>query len=139
MRTILFIAYLFSSLTVCGHDTELSIKITNIKNIEGKVDIGIYNYGENFPKVGKDYKNIILDVDSSTVIYKIDNLPEGEYAIAVFHDKNSDGVCNKNFLGIPTEGYGFSNNVKPLFSAPSFDKTKFTLKGSVTITISLIY
>ena len=137
-KLFLLIALLFSALTLFGQNTKLTIKITNIKEPKGKIEIGLYNNGEKFPEVGGELKKIILDADSSTVIYTIENLPEGNYAVAVYHDENSDGECNTNFLGIPKEPYGFSNNVRPLFSAPSFKKTKFTLKGSVTITIKLI-
>ena len=50
-------------------------------------------------------------------------IPKGAYALALFHDSNSNGILDKNFLGIPSERYGFSNNVHPLFSEPSFSST----------------
>jgi len=67
------------------------------------------------------------------------NIPAGSYAVAIFHDENSDGVCNTNFLGIPEEGYGFSNNIKPLLSAPTFDEAKVSVKKDTEIEIHLIY
>ena len=68
----------------------------------------------------------------------IDDLPNGEYAIALYHDVNADGICNLNLISIPKEPYGFSNNVKPVFSAPTFESTKFALNSDKTIQIDLI-
>ena len=56
-------------------------------------------------------------------------LPHGEYAIAVFVDLNGNGKMDKNFLGIPKEQYGFSNNVMGKMAAPSFEQAKFEVKG----------
>ena len=56
-------------------------------------------------------------------------LPHGEYAIAVFVDLNGNGKMDKNFLGIPKEQYGFSNNVMGKMAAPSFEQAKIEVKG----------
>jgi uncharacterized protein (DUF2141 family) len=66
-------------------------------------------------------------------------IQQGEYAIALYHDKNNNAVCDSNFFGIPTEGFGFSNNVRPFLSAPSFRKAKINLVEDTTIFIWLIY
>ena len=64
-------------------------------------------------------------------------LPNGEYAIAVFVDVNGNKKIDKNFLGIPKEQYGFSNNAMGRMSAPTFEQAKFTVKGSTTHSILL--
>jgi len=56
----------------------------------------------------------------------------------LFHDEDSDGEMDKNFLGIPQEKYGFSNNVEPVISAPSFEETKINLTKNTSIEIKLI-
>ncbi len=48
------------------------------------------------------------------------DLPAGEFAVAVFHDENDNGELDSNFLGIPTEGYGFSRNATGTFGPPGF-------------------
>ena len=63
--------------------------------------------------------------------------PHGEYAIAVFVDLNGNGKMDKNFLGIPKEQYGFSNNVMGRMSAPSFDQAKFMVTGPTIQNIKL--
>lgn len=54
------------------------------------------------------------------------DLPKGDYAIALFQDANSNGILDKNFLGIPKEKYGFSG--KKVFGKPDFSDAVFTLK-----------
>ena len=64
-------------------------------------------------------------------------LPHGEYAISLFVDSNGNKKIDKNFLGIPKEQYGFSNNVMGRMSAPSFDQAKFVVIGPTTQNIKL--
>ena len=118
---------------------EINIVIPNLNNVKGKIQIGLYNTKENFPKIGKEYKTFSIKVEDGTFKYTIKNLPSGEYAIALFHDENSDGVCNANFFGVPTESYGFSNNIKPFLSAPSFHETKFRLDKARALSIKLFH
>jgi uncharacterized protein (DUF2141 family) len=55
----------------------------------------------------------------------------GTYAFAVYHDANSNGKWDHNLLG-QIEGFGFSNNPRTMFSAPSYDQVKFEARGSET-------
>ena len=64
-------------------------------------------------------------------------LTPGEWAVALTQDTNNNDKLDKNFLGIPTEPYAFSNNVRPRFAAPKFAECKFVVSGPgkvVTIT-----
>ena len=64
-------------------------------------------------------------------------LPYGEYAVTLFVDFNGNQKLDKNFLGIPKEQYGFSNNVMGRMSPPTFDQAKFTIVGPTTQNIKL--
>ena len=64
-------------------------------------------------------------------------IPHGEYAISLFIDSNGNKKIDKNFLGIPKEQYGFSNNVMGRMSAPTFDQAKFLVAGPTTQNIKL--
>jgi uncharacterized protein (DUF2141 family) len=70
-------------------------------------------------------------------ICQFNDIPPGVYAVAVFHDENANGKLDKNFLGIPREGYGASNNVRPKMSAPAFKDAAFTVKAGATTTLSI--
>lgn len=118
-------------------NNDLTIVITNIKKVCGTIQIGIYNKKENFPKIGKEFRKLSVKVEGKEFKYTVKDLPPGNYAIALYHDYNSDGTCNTNLIGVPTESYGFSNNIKPFLSAPSFQDTKFShlKKSAVYITL----
>ena len=67
-------------------------------------------------------------------------LPPGRYAVAVLHDENSNHRLDRNLIGWPKEGFGFSNNPKVNLSSPSFDTAAMQVTCPVTkITIHLIY
>jgi uncharacterized protein (DUF2141 family) len=67
-------------------------------------------------------------------------IPPGRYAIAVMHDENENHKLDKNFLGIPKEGFGFANNPRIGMSAPSFDAAAHQVNCPETdVEIRLIY
>jgi uncharacterized protein (DUF2141 family) len=70
------------------------------------------------------------------VVLKFD-LPAGEYAVQVLHDENDNGKLDTNFMGMPTEGYGFSNNPQVMRRA-HFDEAKFPLgEAAASIVVRL--
>lgn len=116
---------------------KLTLNIINIKSVKGNVEIGIFNKAESFLSEKSQYLKKIIKVNSSKISH-VFNVPNGNYAIAVFHDENGNGMMDKNFVGMPKEPYGFSNNFKPTVSAPKFHQTKFEVNGNKTINITLI-
>jgi uncharacterized protein (DUF2141 family) len=139
MKYIYLIFFALWCQVLYSQTSNLYIAITKIEGTDGQIVIGLYNNKESFPLVDKQYKQLFTDVKSFSGIYTIENLPVGEYAVAIFHDENSDNICNTNIFGIPKEGYGFSNNYRPIISKPDFDDCKFDLQIDRTITIELIY
>ena len=63
----------------------------------------------------------------------------GEYAVAVHHDANANGKLDANFLGIPKEGYGVSNDARPTFRAPKFSEARVVISRDTTLTVRLAY
>lgn len=138
MKYLITIILIFS-LMASAKAANLTITVTNIKETKGSIVIGIFNNKESFPKNGRETKQLFIAADADEVTKTITGLPDGEYAIAIYHDKNSDGVCNKNILGIPQEGFGFSNNFKPRLKSPAFADVKFNVKENAHILIKLLY
>ena len=137
MKIIKLIIILFFQANLIAQHSDLNVKITNIKEVKGQLEIGVYNKPELFPKVDKQYKVFYIKVTASNMNYTIKGLKHGQYALAIFHDLNSDTICNRNIMGIPTEKYGFSNNVRPFLSAPSFEDAAINLNSKKTIIIQL--
>ena len=117
----------------------INVEISGIEDPKGLMSIGLYSDEKGFPDDGKEYKGTDVKVTGQTVVYTFKAVPFGTYTIAVFHDTNSNGKLDKNFLGIPKEGYAFSNNVFGTFGPPDFKDTSFELTGSKTINIQMRY
>ena len=116
---------------------KLSIHISGISKIKGSLFIAVFRATDDFPVFGKQYKGIVKEVEGKSQNYTFDNLPEGEYALAIYQDVNRNKILDKNLLGIPTEIYGFSNNARRTFSAPSFQEAKFKLNRDLQQTVFL--
>jgi len=71
------------------------------------------------------------------VIFK--NLPEKTYAVCVFHDEDSDGKLKTNWLGMPREGVGSSNNAKGRLGPPRFSAAAFPLAVTLRIVVAVTY
>jgi len=109
----------------------LIIKITGLRSEKGQVKIALFNSSETWLGDHPAY-NTTIDVVSQSVSWKLNDVPTGDYGIAVFHDENKNGKMDKHFLGIPQEAYGFSNNMRVTFGPPSWDKSKFVVQGPTT-------
>ena len=121
-----------------GQDAKLTIHVTNIDEVEGQILVAIFDKPDGFPDRKYMYDYIIHPVTANEHVLVFEDLPLGYYAISMLHDANMDMQPNFNFIGFPTEGFGFSNNVRPVFKAPSFEKTKFEIIEDQEINIKLI-
>lgn len=116
--------------------TEFKLIIEGIGKIEGEIRIAMFDSKEKYTK--DPIHAIVLTADSTTVIWEEERLPFGEYAIAVYHDKNENGKIDTNLLGIPKEDYGFSNNARGRFGPASWEDSKFKVEDqSFTTTIRI--
>jgi len=132
---LLFLTFILLFSGVKTHT--LSIHISGISKIKGSLFIAIFRATDDFPVFGKQFKGIVKEVEGKSQNYTFDNLPEGEYALAIYQDENRNKILDKNLLGIPTEIYGFSNNARRNFSAPSFQEAKFKLNRDLQQTVFL--
>lgn len=114
----------------------LTVLIQGVPSSQGEIRVGVYDSPAKFrSKTGVAYQQIqAAKMGNMTV--KLRLLP-GSYAVAVFHDANSNGKLDTNFLGIPTEAYGFSNNARGSFGPPDFKDCLITITGPTTISIRL--
>ena len=136
----LFIGYASAQVNHTDKTTaDLTVTIKNINKFEGVIVVGVYNSEDAWLQIGKEYRGAKVEITATTVTYIFKDLPFGTYAISIFHDKNSDDECNRNWIGIPTEGYCFSNNYKPLIGAPKFSEAEFKFSSQMSIFLNMIY
>ncbi|MEI6851609.1 MAG: DUF2141 domain-containing protein [Bacteroidota bacterium] len=106
----------------------LLVLVRGFKSTEGSLRVALFNKGETFPD-SDAYKTSITEISANEELIKFENLPYGDYAVAVIHDINNDAKLDKNILGIPTEGYGFSNNAMGKYGPPTFLQSSFVFAG----------
>jgi len=115
-----------------------NVEVTSLKADKGYVFFGLYDKEKGFLDSKSQIATAKVKATGQKVDYTFKNLPDGDYAIAVYQDVNSNGKCDKNIIGYPTEGFGFSQNYRPKLSAPNFDEVKMTINRSSKISIALI-
>ncbi|DAB29507.1 MAG TPA: hypothetical protein CFH84_09205 [Sulfurimonas sp. UBA12504] len=116
--------------------SDIFVEVENLQNECKILKIGLYNSKESFPTIDKAYKNLDLKVLSSKINHTFLNIPNGTYAIALFCDENQNSLLDKNFIGIPKEAFGFSNNPK-VFRKPNFEDAKFELNNNKNLKIEV--
>ncbi len=119
----------------------LNIRVDGLKNQKGKICLSIFSSSQGFPSNSKRaLKAQCLKVTQTPQTVTFPNLKAGNYAVAIFHDANGDNNLNSNALGIPTEGFGFSQNPRIRTGAPKFGDSAVLVAGSSTdIQIQLQY
>ena len=116
---------------------DLGITIHPVRSDTGSLMIGLYDTGEGFRAAVANsteagllndrsrVAGIALRAGSGPQTIVINGLRPGRYAVIAFHDENDDGKLGQSAWGVPTEGYGFSNNARGFLSAPSFASAAF--------------
>jgi uncharacterized protein (DUF2141 family) len=134
-----FLATLLVFAIVPAVAAELTVTVDNLRNSKGDVRLSAFASAAEWPDNSAADNDKVEPAQKGSVVFHFD-LPPGTYAIACFHDENANGRFDQNFLGIPKEGYGFSNNVHPFFSAPSFESASFVFPPEgAALTVHMIY
>ena len=113
----------------------LTVNILGLNSSDGNLLVGIYNKKESFLK--KPIKSAIVKVESKKALVLFRNLPKGIYAVSFVHDENDNKKMDTNFIGIPKEDYGCSNNAIGFMGPPKYKDAKFVLEEDKTIEINL--
>lgn len=112
---------------LCFAQLSLTIEIGDLRNNKGQVHLELMNEHEEI--VAAQSRNIA----DNTCIIRIDGLNAGRYTFKFFHDENNNKELDTNWLGIPREGFGFSNNPGIVFGPPSAEKILFELKETTVL------
>jgi uncharacterized protein (DUF2141 family) len=139
MKSSIFLILILLGQLAFAQNHKLTITVDGMRNLNGRIQLFLYNQAEDHLITEKAYKAFQIEVDGPEVSKTLQNIPAGEYSLGLFHDENQDAICNLNFLGIPREGYGFSQNYKIFLRAPNFEETKFKVAGDTYLRISVTY
>ena len=105
----------------------LEISIHDLKDDRGNILLELLDSNE------ETLKAIVQKIDTLPFYVSINNLQPGTYAVKFFHDSNSNGQLDMNWMGIPKEGFGFSNNAYGMFMPKKFEEWLFEVNGDMKI------
>lgn len=138
MRSYLLVS-LFASVLASGEHSPaqgdqqtnlVRVEVEGFRNDKGQVFCALYSSPVGFPKDSRKAiartKSLISDKRG---VCEFSGIEPGTYAVSVFHDENSNGKLDTNFLGIPREGVGASNDAKGHLGPPKFDAAAFHFAG----------
>jgi uncharacterized protein (DUF2141 family) len=111
----------------------LSIEITGLRNNTGSLMLQVLDSTENIISLQKG----TIDTDKCLIV--VNDLKQGKYAVRYYHDENMNGKLDTNFVGKPTEGYGFSNNAYGTFGPSPFNDWLFEIKENKKILLRTKY
>jgi len=141
MHTYIFAICCFLSLSFNTMETcSVTVQFTNLRNTKGLVQAALLNGSQGFPDDPKQRFAIgktAISGKTATIVFT--NVPVGKYVVVVMHDENSNTKLEKNFLGIPKEGFGFSNNPRIIVGAPSYETCEFEVKTNICHIVEMKY
>jgi uncharacterized protein (DUF2141 family) len=127
-----------STFLIHGQEKEpfaITVHIYGMKADRGAVYVALYNSETSFLK--NEFKGKIVKVYDKKAIAIFKNIEKGGYAISAFHDKNDNKKMDTNFIGIPKEPIGCSNNAIGFMGPPKYKKAKFTVSKNIIILVKV--
>ncbi len=119
---------------------KLTVVVDGLRYKSGQVCLRVYSNEQGLPSSARGVvQSGCTKVTGNSVTKDFYGLKPGKYAVALYADKNSDSKLSTNFLGIPSEGFGISNNPKAKTRAPKFKEASFDISQNKTIKITMQY
>lgn len=135
MKKLLIIALLGAAGAASA--ATVQVRVDGVRNDTGVVQVALCDEA-TYPKDCRLTTSVPAKAGSVTV--ELPNVPAGSWAALAYHDENSNKKLDTNFVGMPKEGYGFSNGAKGTFGPPKFKDTAITVgEGTTSATVILKY
>lgn len=137
------LSVLLTSISLNAAAATLTVEVIGATDSRGHMAVAVFATPDGFPKEDARAirrKRVPIHGTSLSSTVTLTDLPAGSYAVSVFHDRNDSGKLETNFFGIPTKGYGFSNDPRPSMRAARFDEAQFELPENGTkVRVELVY
>jgi uncharacterized protein (DUF2141 family) len=126
--------------TAPAGQTVLAVTVKSVRSSKGEVAITVYP-GDSKRFLAPHAKLARVRLPSEPIVHACMNVPKaGDYAIAIYHDENGDHHFNRTLIGLPAEGYGFSNDAPAIAGLPTYSASKFAAHEGVNpLTITMRY
>ena len=138
LKLISFAFMLMMTTFAYADEFSLSVHIKGVKNNQGNVFVELYNDAKTFRKSAQAFAILQVPATEGIVTVKFDGVKPGHYAVLAYHDEDGNGLLNKRFGMIPTEGYALSNN-PTVIGPPSFEDSDFEVLGDAELGINMHY
>ena len=110
---------------------DLSIGVTGGIPATGQILVSLFPSETEWMKAPLVERTVTIDHTGRAKVLFL-NLSAGSYGISIIYDEDADGELDVNMLGIPTEGFGFSNNARASFGPPKWSKVRFEVSEPTT-------
>ncbi len=126
-----FSSIFFNAFLTYGQTVDIQVKVGGIKSPKGKIVLTVFKDRQSFEK-RQAIKNMVFDKkalvgESLILTFKMEH---GSYGITLLDDENGNGKMDNNFIGMPKEGFGFSNFSMKFMRKPAFDDFKVNLTST---------
>jgi uncharacterized protein (DUF2141 family) len=120
--------------------TSITVRVEGVEGTRGLLRISLFEAAEGFPERSElAARTASLEPVGATAEVVFDDVAAGGWAVAVLHDENGNGRLDRNFLGIPKEGVGASNDAVR-FGLPKFEDARLQVSvDGATIVVKLKY
>lgn len=138
-RRAAFAAVLGTFLWTPAVAADLTVVVDGVRGGKGQVMVALFDSAEGFER-DRRIAGAFVTARAGRVYFAFPNLAPGSYAVSTFHDEDQDGELDTGLLGIPSEGYGFSNDVTGFAGPPSFAAATITVESTdAAVTVKLSY
>lgn len=119
----------------------VDVEVHDLRSTAGNLTVTIYgDRAEDFLAPGRKLARKRVAITGATTAACLTVPRPGGYAVAVYHDENGDRDFGRTLIGLPAEGYGFSNDAPALVGLPSFGDARFEVPaGGRKLTIRMRY
>lgn len=107
------------------------VRISGLAEPLGQVGCSLFATADGFPMDNSGARNLWPRAETQGVTCRFANVPEGRYAVSVGHDRNGNRRVDTNFVGLPTEPWGVSNNARTALRAPRFEEAAIKVAADV--------
>jgi len=137
-RTIFAVALmLIASASLAAN---LKVKIRGVQSDQGYIMIALYDQKDAYMDLDRSVAAKQVRAQKGVTVVTFPDIESGTYAVTLYHDENENEKLDKNFFGIPKEGYGFSNNARGFAGAPAFSAAAIDVQEEEkAVTIFLSY
>ncbi|MDT0605984.1 DUF2141 domain-containing protein [Croceitalea rosinachiae] len=134
---IKLLTYFFLFSALCFAQNKITVNIKDVPSSKGKVSVAVYKSDDSFLKFDQVFVSGTAEAIEGTTIVEVKEVPNGEYAIALFYDENGNNELDTNWLGIPKEKVAFSKAKMRAFGPPKYKDCAFKVYEDTAISISL--